>query len=192
MEKIIFMPLDKTLLPIKGRARHWYQERIGPISWQDCSRLCHKTSDLQLREKDSSEILVATAAQLGCCIAAEIYTIILKVIGGQNIVTTREGWDTYEQLEVGLKYADNQKSKLVLVCTFLHWPRVWWACQILRWHLKLKVKVCYKIAFGIPRPIEVISDLVQLLYYPFIDIFCLRTWYQTKNIVQKFYSKNYI
>ena len=140
--------------------------RIGPEKFQDWFRGLKKAVSIAI--KSDGEILVISDAQytnqshesnLYCKALAKLSQVRHRVI--------RNGRETTEQVDLSFKLAEVEKKELVFISTFFHYPRVQW----LIWRCKSKkLKVSHYISFGIPRPREMLTDIVLAFMFPLIDI----------------------
>lgn len=103
----------------------------------------------------------------------ELYSGFLDELGftGPRIVL-RETYETIGQLDRAFEIAQEEDFQLVVVSTFLHYPRVRWLCR--------GRGAIHKCVWGIPRPREAITDIILAVVFPFIDMFGWRKGFLQK------------
>lgn len=163
MNRTIVVPIPKSPHS-KGR--------IGPEEWQDWYRGLKKAISIA-RSKDMAEVLILSNAQYsGQPHEVDLYYGALAKLGATtdvNIRAIKEGYETIEQVDRSFKLAAEEKKELIFVSTWLHYLRVQW----LIWRCKAvapSVKVKHCIVFGIPRPREMLSDIILTILFPLVDI----------------------
>lgn len=149
--------LAKSAIPRKGR--------YGPDHLQDWYGECVKACRLMTSE---GKIFISTAFECNGQSEAEVYENTLKEMGikENQMEICCQGVETTEQLEAIYMVAAREKEVPVIISTFLHFPRVWW--------LTRGKKVEHRVAFGIPRPWEAVTDLGLTIAYPLIDVLGLK------------------
>ncbi len=144
-----------------------YPPRIGPGWWADWRRGCLKAVSLQreyLARGERAEVLILCDAQYkGGRPEAEYYQEALTQAGAQNIRTIIEGRETVRQVDIARALARAEDKYLVVVSTWLHYPRVAW---LLRGSGARHVG-----AFGIPHWRYACMDIVLNIAFPLIDLF---------------------
>lgn len=100
---------------------------------------------------------------------ADMYVEALKKlrvfrVDEKDIIVIREAQETVGQLKKAWAIAQEKKLELVIVSTFLHFPRVYWIC------LKDGIKAQHYIALGMPRPGEALRDIALWFIFPIIDL----------------------
>lgn len=146
--------------------------RIGPEHVQDWFRGCRLAARLQ-RSMPGSIMLVVGAFTHGEFDESDCYVAALTKLGCHNIIPIRRGVETIEQLEAARTCAGSEQ--LYVVTTWTHWPRVWWLTR----HDRCIVR---RIAFGIPRPREFVTDAILAILFPLIDLTKGRDWWLQKVI----------
>lgn len=141
--------------------------RVGPKKWQDWYRSCLKATRIA---QDGDVILVVSQFVETDFDEVRHYASMLRVHCGSRISVRvlREGFETCGQIDAAaLRIAS---KPCVVVCSLPHWPRVWWLTH-------LKPNWTRKIVIGIPRPRELVTDLVFIVVFPIIDMFGGREWW---------------
>lgn len=162
---LLIAPITKSPLPITGR--------IGPVNRQDWYRTAEKAVAIQ-RHASNSKILVVTGffSRQDERFEADCYesTFVNNLgVSPEDICVVKRGIDTASQVRFIAETADALDADLVMVSTFAHHLRV-------RWHAR-NVRARHEIAWGIPRPRELLTDLVLTIADPFIEIFGLGKWF---------------
>lgn len=171
--------MNRTIVVPVIKSPH-YKGRIGPEKWQDWYRGIKKAVCIaKARHKEGAEVLVLSNAQYsGQPHETDLYCGVLAKLGATtdvNLRVIREGYETTEQINRLFELAFGEKKELVFVSTFFHYPRVQWL--IWRYKTAISVKVKHYAVFGIPRPREMITDIVLDALFPLIDIFGGRQWF---------------
>jgi hypothetical protein len=109
---------------------------------------------------------------------ADIYDHALIELGipRQNLLVIKHAQETIEQVEVAKAFISNS-DRLLAISTFLHYPRVRYLCRGLN--------ARHFAAFGIPRPKEMVTDIILDLLMPVIDWLGLREQFLTKVIKRR-------
>lgn len=143
--------LPKSPVPRRGR--------IGPVHFQDWYRSCVLAT--QLAKELKGTVLVPTAFTSMGESEADVYLSALRELGA-DVQIVRRGFETVEQLDVAVEAAE--RKSLIIVSTFLHFPRVWWLTRG-------KKNVSHRVVYGgLPRPKGVIADLILIIIFPVIDL----------------------
>lgn len=148
--------------------------RVGAVEKQDWYRGLVKARELSQRLPNSRILIVSATRILGEKSDVWMYLAglqSLNVAGDQKVVLDL-GHETVGQIEAAVAYASQVGGKLVVVSTFLHYPRVRWICR--------GITAEHHIVFGIPRPREVLTDLALMVLFPVIDILGGRDWFVRK------------
>lgn len=153
------MPKKYLIVPIV-KSPNMDSGRFGPIHLQDWHAGLMTAIKLH-RKYEFSEIAVITDFSNGGLHEADIYNNILK----ENKITThkiyREGLETISQVEAAKRIANELGFELILVSTFLHFPRVkYYAGK----------NVTHVSAWGIPRLKEILRDISMIFLAPIIRI----------------------
>lgn len=134
--------------------------RFGPIHLQDWY-IGLKTA-IEIHKKYSfSKIAIITDFKTDGLHEADIYKEILDSHKITDYFISREGFETVGQVEAAKRIADEIKHELILVSTFLHFPRVkYYAGK----------GVLNFSAWGIPRPKEILRDISMIVLAPFLRL----------------------
>ncbi len=141
--------------------------RVGPRRWQDWYVSCYRAT--LLAQGSNTIVLVVSGFIESHFDEAECYKKALEESGVANIVLIREGMETIGQLESALGRL-NWDDSLTVIASLPHWPRVWWLTH----H---DARVQRQIVVGIPRPKELVTDLILAIAFPMIDSIGLRGWW---------------
>lgn len=160
MSGYLIMPLPKTA---------WKKGRIGPENLQDWFVAIKMAKDMLEIYKPSKVIVVSGLQVSGQNPEADNMVQALKELGvsNENIVIIKNGVETIGQINLARKYARSNGYKLVIISSWIHYPRV-------RWITKKMMGVKNLFAFGIPRPKEVLTDSILTFLFPIIDLLGLR------------------
>ena len=148
--------------------------RVGAIDKQDWFNGLVKAKEL-LAQFPNSKILVLSNVQVaGEVHEAELYYWALKQIGvyDRDILIVRKAQETIEQIAIAREVAKKEGARLVVISTWLHYPRVRW--------LMSGMGAEHHVAFGIPRPREAVTDIVLTFLFPLLDLFGKREWFMQK------------
>ncbi|GEM_PF-1076203 len=151
--------------------------RIGPNVLQDWWGSMVLTQRLQRKygwgQYGPPPVLILSNLQVaGERHEADIYIEAAEELGITNLVVVREAYETMGQLEYALELARRERLKLVVISTWLHFPRVWWLCR--------GRNVKHHIAGGIPRPSLAVADIILTFAFPILDILGLRGWFRQR------------
>ncbi|MES2203534.1 MAG: ElyC/SanA/YdcF family protein [Patescibacteria group bacterium] len=161
------MPHTKTKLIWAATKSVWPTGRIGADELQDWYAGCALAADLLHRYRDAGEpaivLLVGALQAVGERPEVDNQLTALERLGlhQRDITVVRTGTDTIGQLEAAVDYARVWDSDLVVVSTFLHYPRVRWLCRGKGYR--------HFVAWGRPRPYEAVTDLIATPLYPIVD-----------------------
>lgn len=170
----IIVPLTKSPHPT-GR---W-----GPVEKQDWYVGLVKATALY-RQLRLSKILVISAFQAeGEKSEIELYLWALDELGvpRSSIVTVGKGQETVGQLKIAAEYAQREGAELIVVSSYLHYPRVRWLCS----HGDTKMKTRHYCTGGIPRPLGAVWDIVLTFVFPLVDCCGLRIWFLGKVLARR-------
>ncbi len=149
----------------------WLEGRIGPEKYQDCFRLVKVAIDL-LNTKQINKIILLSDFKYKQSTKSELeyITDICKKynVNNDNLYIENYGYDTLSQLKFSFDLCYKNKSDLMIISALTHFPRVKWITYRLNKKYKLNIK--HKIALGIPRPRDFISDIALIFIYPIIDL----------------------
>jgi vancomycin permeability regulator SanA len=170
---IYCLPLSKS---------SWIEGRIGPEKYQDCFRLIKISIDL-LNKNKIEKILLLTDFKSKQSEKSELeyITEICKRfnVADNNLHIEKYGYDTLSQVNFALDLSNKNNSQLLIISSALHYPRVMWIAH--RLNKKYKVKVIHKVAWGIPRPRDILFDIALIFLYPILDMLGFSEWF-TKHI----------
>lgn len=161
----------------------WPEGRYGPLEWQDWIRACIDAA-LWKKAMPKAQIVVPCATQpvVGPP-EVEYYVQAFRGLG-YEIEAIREGYETLAQIKIFGRLAKERNADLVLFTTWTHYPRVVWIC----WRCGVKARK-FVVAWGIPRPREALTDLVNTFLYPALDLCGLQKWFKDKVIKRRLKGK---
>jgi vancomycin permeability regulator SanA len=136
--------------------------RIGEARHQDWFQGLKKA--VRLSKKLRAKTLVISGfTATGSMSEADCYRRALCALGNgdDEMVLIRQGQETTEELEIAINLAEEENAKLVVVSTLFHYPRVRWICR--------GKKAEHHMAIGLPRPKEMITDIILWFVYPIIE-----------------------
>ncbi len=163
--KTLIVPLPKS---------PWSTGRIGPREWQDWSRECRLAANLIATIPNAEILIVSGMAAERHPRDADLYQqeLLAQQVPEARLRIIREGVETIEQLEHVERLAREEGARVILISTFLHFPRVRWLCR--------GMEYAHRIAWGLPRPREALTDMILAVAFPLLDLLGLRTWFQRK------------
>jgi hypothetical protein len=150
--------------------------RIGPMEWQDWYRELEMAVDIAEKSPDSEILVLSNLHFPGLEPEADYYTRMLYLLGAETVRKVRDGYQTSDQIDRAFEMAEQENKDLILISSVLHYPRVQWL--IWRHPNKKMLKVRHLAAWGLPRPMEGVSDIVATFLYPVIDLLGGRAWLQ--------------
>jgi DUF218 domain len=159
---IYCLPLSKS---------SWIEGRIGPEKYQNCFRLIKISIDLLNKNKIDKILLLSDfKPKKSKKSELEYITEICKRfdVVDSNLHIEKYGHDTISQVNFGLDLCSENNSQLLIVSSASHYPRVRWI--VCRLNKKYKVKVIHKVAWGIPRPRDILFDIALIFLYPILDL----------------------
>lgn len=164
--------LPKNPFPEKSR---WGSKELQDF-WHSCAKAAMILDENQNPE---SKILLITNFQTNEGNEADYFSEILidLDVDYNKIKVIREGVETLEQLLTAKYLVENDGSKLLIVCTFLHFLRVRWIC----WMEEIEAR--FKVAFGLPEPKNAVMNIILTAVYPILDLLGCSGWFQ--NLVIK-------
>ena len=86
-------------------------------------------------------------------------------VSEECLICAKECFETSGQINRAIELSKELDLNLVLISSAFHYPRVMW--------LVGDENVEHLIFFGIPRPLELITDMILSFVYPVIDVFGL-------------------
>lgn len=160
----------RSLLPLtKGPAA---KGRIGPREWQDWYRSLVLTKKLMPRYQPCSVAILSNFQVAGEMHEVYFYLEALEELSIPDVVVIREAYETMGQLEYAFEMARRERVNLVVISTWLHFPRVWWLCR--------GMGVKHHVAWGIPRPSLAAADIFLTFALPALDLLGLRKWFKKR------------
>ena len=165
-EKLIIYPLPKNPYPVG---------RMGKRGMQDWMQGIFDAALLHF-ERSGSKILVLTAFQLKDWEPeGKIYVDALRQldVNDDDIIVIKQGLETIEEVAIAMEFAKDRGEELVIISTFLHYPRVRWLCRGQK-------GVRHKVAWGLPGFQDAIADIVLTFTFPIIDMLGMRAWFLAK------------
>lgn len=170
MQKTLILPLTKT--PHE-------RGRIGPRRWQDWYRAALLAAQLADRIKRSEVLILSNVRFNGERHEVEHYVEALREAGcpERQIRVVRSQYETVGQIKRAFFIAEEENAELIVISTFLHFPRVWWLC----WGEDVK----HRFAFGIPRPLEMATDIMMWFVFPLLGLIHLERWFVKKVIERR-------
>ncbi len=185
MSRLLICLLPKSAIPPEGRIWSKKKTVYEFEKEQDYYKGCLKA--VKLANNDPvCKILMPSTFQVYGMYEADVYKIILNNLGILScqihyVANKKDGLETIGQLEATFKMAKKEQARLIVISTLFHFPRVWWLCR--------DKNVKHEVVFGIPRPSEVISDIILAFLFPFIDLVGLRKWFQKVTIKKRLKGK---
>ena len=146
----------------------WPEGRVGPREQQDWYRAAIKAGRMQASAPDS-KILLVSATKVEGTKGDLFYYGELFDRSAPHVVSIEAGLETVTQLGAAEWAAKKAEAKLVVISTWLHYPRVRWLCRGKNFE--------HHWVFGIPRLKEVKNDVLLIFLFPLIDILGLRAWF---------------
>lgn len=165
MQESIILPLTKS--PHQSG-------RMGPVEVQDWYRGLVRAKELLHELKPAKILVLANVHITGEKGETDLYLDALHTlcVPDEDILVVREGQETIEQIEIALALAKREGARLLIISTFLHYLRVRWLCR--------GEPVEHYIAWGMPRPREILTDTLLTALFPLIDIMGGREWFLEK------------
>ncbi|MBA3789029.1 YdcF family protein [Patescibacteria group bacterium] len=161
----ILLPLTKS---------PWPRGRIGPPQMQDWYGSLNTCLSL-LKKYEPSKILILSSFQAaGELSEIEWYQWALEdlSIPSEDVLYISQAKETSEQIEIASSLAKEQDAELIIISTFLHYPRAQWLCR------GKGFRHC--VGWGIPRPKEALTDIVLTFVFPVLDLLGQKEWFKNK------------
>ncbi len=161
----------KTFITLVAKSP-WSKGRYGPHHHQDWVRACGIAAK-EVAQNPEAEILVVDGFQAQRQASdLELYCkeLVRLKVDPERIRTINQGNETVAQLEIVEEQATKEKARVLLISTFLHYLRVRWLCRGLGYE--------HRVAWGIPRPREAVTDIILMFIFPILDLLDLRPWFQ--------------
>ena len=174
------LPLTKSCISNADTStgiQRWLFGRIGPEAWQDWYVCCRRAVNNQ--KKSDGEILVVCDVWQPGWIEPEaaVQERAVKQLDG-HYVLIKEGHDTLSQMLVAIAWARENNCDLQVIASPSHYLRVAVHLQIWRWRGETKgVEIDQIVGWGLPRPLEALTDLLLNLITPTIDVIGQRSWW---------------
>jgi hypothetical protein len=171
-KKLLCLPLSKSV---------WPEGRIGPWQLQDGYRIIEEAVKLANNENSDGTLLLTATKPKDSPKSELDYMLEVTAVEdlklGHLYVVSR-CFDTPSQIDYAIKLANlSGYGKLLILCSPLHYLRVKWI--ISRIPIDTDLEISCKMVFGIPRPKEVITDLILTFMYPIIDTLGCDTWFRS-------------
>jgi hypothetical protein len=150
------------LLPLTKSA--WPKGRLGPEWAQDWYRGLVKAVSLRKRYQPSHILIASAFRPNGQISEVENYSRVLRQFGlapEKDFDVVRQGHETTGQIDFAIQEAKRNGRRLVVVATWLHYPRV---CYLVRG----RHDVIVHGAFGLPRPYEAVTDIALWFLFPIL------------------------
>ncbi len=161
----------KTVILVLTKGPH--RTRFGPEHWWDWKRQCRLAVELYRKYPDAVVLLPSAVHITGHKSEIELYREEFKRDGllestknpdGRNaLVLEPVEQETVGQIKRGYQFADTLGMRLVVVSTWCHYLRVRYLCR--------GMGVTHKIAWGIPNPVEAVTDCILAVVFPLLDLF---------------------
>lgn len=143
--------------------------RIGPERMQDWFGQCVLAIKLAEALDEETEIITSSEFQTDEGVSDETqYEKIIKYRFNENLGILSQGRESVGHITAMSEYAKKQQAKFILVVTWVHYPRMLWVA------FREHVDVDLRIAFGIPRPKEMVTDVILTFLYPVLDLMGLK------------------
>lgn len=157
--KKLFVPLTKS---------PWSSGRVGKIEYQDWYRVLVRTKKLIDSNPESRVALISNVFGDRSVLEVDIYNKYLLNLGlsENNIVSYKECFETSEQIYKATDISRELGLDLVIISTLFHYPRVRWIGR--------NINADYIVCLGIPRPIEMVTDVLLTFAYPIVDMIGLK------------------
>lgn len=171
-EKTLCLPLSKSL---------WPDGRFGPWRLQDGYRIV-KEAVILANNRETDGTLLLTATEPKDSPKSEL-DYMLEVTASEDLrsghlYVVSQCFDTPSQISYAIRLAKlSDYGKLLILCSPLHYLRVRWIVS--RMPTDLDLEITCNMVFGIPRPKEVITDLILIFIYPIIDTLGCDTWFRS-------------
>lgn len=164
MKQQIISILGKAPIPKKGR----YGKKESQDWYKSCEVLAH-----EMRKDDQAIALILTGLEIGGEKEMDYYHDTLSKLGvpKERIISIYEGLETMHQLIRSAEIAKEQDRELVIVLTAVHIIRSKFLCYV------LGIKARFLAAHGIPRPRDVMSEIILLPLYPLFFSSRFRAWF---------------
>jgi hypothetical protein len=166
----------KYCLPLSKSS--WLEGRVGPPKYQDCFTLVKNSIDL-LNEGEVDTILLLSEFKSKQSTESELEYIVGVCekynVDKDKLHIEEFGYDTLSQIGFALDLCIAHKDELLILSSATHYPRVRWIAH--RVNKKYGVTVTHKIAWGIPRPRDVVFDVLLIFAYPIIDLLGYSQWF---------------
>lgn len=167
----------KTIIFVPTKGPH--RSRTGPEKLSDWRVQCRKAAVLQ-DELPDAVVYVPTAVSItGYPTEYEYYKEELRknglrdwltINGNPKLIMEKRGQETIEQCELAFALAEREDVRLVVLSTPTHFLRLLYLCR--------GKGVTHKIAWGIPNPIEAITDTILAILFPVLDFLGLGERFQ--------------
>lgn len=146
----------------------WPMGRIGEQTSQDWYNQCIIAADLKRSNPLNTEVIVTSSTQVGNQREEQYYFSVMKKFG-VGIKKYGKGCETISQLkEIKNILSEKNTEKNILIVTWTHYLRVKYLLKSLE-----IPNISILVAWGIPRPQELVTDTILTIANPFMDWFKL-------------------
>lgn len=165
----VFVPLTKSPKPHKGR--------IGSEELQDWYRGLMLASTLTKSSPDSTIFVVSNVHIKHAPHEADLYqeTLLKLGVNREQITVLKRAKETIGQIQI-TKEIYGTGTDVTYIVAPSHYMRTLWLTR------DTKSKVV--IGWGLPRPKELVTDIVLSFIFPLIDFCGKREWFQ-KLVIQR-------
>ncbi len=156
----------------------WRSGRFGPQNWQDWHRQCVQAARVA---RPGDELVVSSKnffPKVMSCPEELYYASAVHALGASLSLLGR-GTETISHLQAVDERARELGAELLLVVTWTHALRVWYILRRRRIHARMLV------VFGLPRPLELITDSILTLAYPAFDLLGYGSWFEERVLARR-------
>lgn len=164
--KVFVAIIPKSPLPQQGR--------IGGITKQDWYKTCLLAKSISVKYSNCP-IYISSAFQNEGVMEADFYQNTLENIATPAVIIKGyDGMETVGHLGSIFDFAKRQELTPIIICTYLHAPRVNF--------ISSRFKYGYELlsASGRPRPKEAITDIILTFLFPLIYYAGKEKWFIKK------------
>ena len=142
----------------------WQRGRIGRLEYQDWYRGLIKAITYRGTSDKIAIISGFKSNQAAGMSEIEFYREALEALrfDPQHAIYSDHGLETTSQIRLAHEMARALKARLVIVSTWTHYLRVRWIAR--------GINATHVIAWGLPRPRELLTDILLTFVYPIIEI----------------------
>lgn len=171
------IPLSKSAWKTGRLFMRWHRR------WQDYWRNIAKSAKLFKAGKVNTVVLLTAIRPAGDRSELEYMQDAARSenLPAEHVVAISECVCTYTQVVYLLQQAKVVNANLHFISSNFHYPRVRWIAWRLRKKLGAQdVQVSHSWTIGIPRPAELVSDIILMILYPIIDLLGGAEWFVRK------------